>query len=161
MILTIQMLYGLWLIVPGLIWIVLRRMRSYMERKNRLWSRRLLRMVWRRVPKRQSLYLKYQEVAFDSPVQDDAIETYDPAYDTSTDADDIFVNEGVIVEPAEVAAASARNAFDKYDCPEEGCEKVGENGFARHGNVTVHVNKVHAVNEEIVPEAFPGMASME
>ena len=102
-----------------------------------------------------------EAVEFHSPVQDDAIETYDPAYDTSMDADDVFVNEGVIVESADVAAASARNEFDKYDCPVENCEKIGENGFARHGNVAAHVNKVHVVKDEPVSEAFPGMASME
>ena len=99
------------------------------------------------------------EVSFVSPVQSDAVETYYPDMSSSEsdDADDVFVNEGVIVESAEVAAASARNEFDKYDCPEEGCEKVGEKGFVRHGSVAAHVNKVHLASEEPVLETFPGV----
>ena len=90
-------------------------------------------------------------VTFESPVVDDGVETHDPAFDSSdnsTDADDIFVNEEVVIEPAEVASASARNEFDKYDCPHEGCEKVGDNGFVRYRNVETHVSKEHVVAEE-------------
>ena len=83
--------------------------------------------------------VKVEEV----PVQDDVVEdTVEPEPEQEPEPPTNEVD--VVVETPEEAAVDSRNEFNRFDCTEDGCERVGNSGFARRTGLENHINRVHS-----------------
>ena len=63
---------------------------------------------------------------------------------TDLDADDSIVDvEEVLVEPPALTPNQELNAFNRYDCPYESCDKVGDDGYIRMASLENHIDNKH------------------